>query len=85
MPNQSPRKLPLLKQLLPTAAAPLLTKGERKHVAEQALQGLHAAAETVRSCVEQHIECIRQVESELRDTSATEPAIISNAAESIIA
>ena len=62
-----------------------MPKAERKQLAEQALQGLHAAAETVRSCVEQHIECIRQVESELRDASATEPAIISNAAESIIA
>ena len=39
----------------------------------------------MRSCVEQHIECIQQVESELHDSSATEPAIISNAAESIIA
>lgn len=69
----------------PSSSAPPMTQGERKQVAEQALQGLHAATETVRSCVEQHIECIRQVESELRDTSATEPAIISNAAESIIA
>jgi diguanylate cyclase (GGDEF)-like protein len=69
---------------LGTASSASLPKAERKHLAEQALQGLHAAAETVRSCVEQHIECIRQVESELRVASATEPAIISNAAESII-
>lgn len=62
-----------------------MPKVERKQLAEQALQGLHAATETVRSCVEQHIECIRQVESELRDASAKEPAIISTAAESIIA
>ena len=60
-------------------------RGERKNVAEQALQGLHAAAETVRSCVEQHIECIQAIEAELHEASATEPAIISNAAESIIA
>ncbi len=60
-------------------------RGERKGLAEQALQGLHAAAETVRSCVEQHIECIRTVEAELHAASATEPAILSNAAESIIA
>jgi diguanylate cyclase (GGDEF)-like protein len=60
-------------------------KSERKQLAEQALQGLHAAAESVRSCVDQHIECIQAVEAELRDVSATEPAIISNAAESIIA
>ena len=68
-------------------AAPVASRarGERKALAEQALQGLHAAAESVRSCVEQHIECIQTVESELRQTSATEPAIISNAAESIIA
>ena len=68
----------------PAATSPQ-PKAERKQLAEQALQGLHAAAESVRSCVDQHIECIRQVESELRDASATEPAIISNAAESIIA
>ena len=67
------------------AVASSMPKAERKQLAEQALQGLHAAAETVRSCVEQHIECIRQVESEMRDNSATEPNIISNAAESIIA
>jgi diguanylate cyclase len=60
-------------------------QAERKNLAEQALQGLHAAAETVRSCVEQHTECIRAVEAELHTASATEPAIISNAAESIIA
>jgi diguanylate cyclase (GGDEF)-like protein len=56
-----------------------------KNLAEQTLQGLHAAAESVRSCVEQHIECIRAIEAELRESSATEPAIISNAADSIIA
>jgi len=70
---------------LGTPAGASRPSGERKHLAEQALQGLHAAAETVRSCVEQHIECIQTIESELRETSATEPAIISNAAESIIA
>jgi diguanylate cyclase len=66
-------------------AAAILPRAERKGLAEQALQGLHAAAETVRSCVEQHTECIRAVEAELHMASATEPAIISNAAESIIA
>jgi diguanylate cyclase (GGDEF)-like protein len=57
----------------------------RDEFAKQALQSLHAAAETVRSCVEQHIECIRALQAELQESSATDPAIINNAAESIVA
>jgi diguanylate cyclase len=53
--------------------------------AKQALQSLHAAAETVRSCVEQHTECIRALQAELKESSATDPAIINNAAASIVA
>jgi diguanylate cyclase len=67
----------------PAPASP--RRGERKSLAEQTLQGLHAAAESVRSCVEQHVECIRAVEAEFHTASATEPAILSNAADSIIA
>src|SRR5262245_8037827 len=58
---------------------------DRKQMAEQALSSLHAAAETVRSCVQQHIDCIQTIQRELRESSATEPAIINNAAASIIA
>jgi diguanylate cyclase len=58
---------------------------DRKEFAKQALQSLHVAAESVRSCVEQHIECMRAVQSELKETSSTEPAIITSAAASIIA
>ena len=36
-------------------------------------------------CVEEHIACIQAIESELRESSATEPAMIYSAAESIIA
>jgi diguanylate cyclase len=56
----------------------------RKELAAQALNGLNAAAEAVRSCVAQHIECIQTIESELRESSGLEPAIISNAADSIL-
>jgi diguanylate cyclase len=65
--------------------APTELRPDRKEHAGQALSSLHAAAETVRSCVEQHIDCIEEIRSELRTASATEPAIITNAAESIIA
>ena len=58
---------------------------DRKHVAAQVLQNLQAATDTVRSCVEQHTECIRTIQSELNGATATEPAIITNAAASIIA
>jgi diguanylate cyclase (GGDEF)-like protein len=58
---------------------------DRKLLAEQALESLHAAAETVRSCVQQHIDCIQAIRSELNATSGTEPAIITNVAQSIIA
>lgn len=67
------------------SGAPPRPRADRRSLAEQALQGLHAAAETVRSCVQEHIECIQTIESELKETSATEPAILSNAADSIIA
>jgi diguanylate cyclase (GGDEF)-like protein len=58
---------------------------DRKDFAKQALQSLHAAAESVRTCVEQHIECMRAVQSELKASSSTEPAIITSAAASILA
>ena len=45
------------------------TSSDRKDFAKQALQSLHAAAETVRCCVEQHIECMRAVQSELKESS----------------
>jgi diguanylate cyclase len=57
---------------------------ERDEFAKQALQSLHAAAESVRTAVEQHIECIRALQAELREGSAAEPAIINNAAASIV-
>jgi diguanylate cyclase (GGDEF)-like protein len=69
-------------------ASPVVSRSaaaNRKEFAKQALQSLHAATESVRSCVEQHIECMRAVESELKSTSSTEPAIITSAAASIIA
>ena len=56
----------------------------QKKVAAQVLQSLQAAAETVRSCVEQHTECIRTIKSELNEASSTEPVIITKLAESII-
>jgi diguanylate cyclase (GGDEF)-like protein len=57
---------------------------DRKQLAEQALQSLQSAADTVRSCIEQHTECIRTIQAELNECTSTEPAIISKAAESII-
>ena len=57
---------------------------ERDEFAKQALQSLHAAAESVRTAVEQHIECIRALQAELKDGSAAEPTIINNAAASIV-
>ena len=57
---------------------------DQKQTAADVLQSLQAAADTVRSCVEQHTECIRTIQSELNETTSTEPAIISQAAESII-
>jgi diguanylate cyclase (GGDEF)-like protein len=66
-------------------AAPSRPVTDRNEFAKQALQSLHAAAETVRSCVEQHIECMRALQAELQESSATEPQIITNAAASIVA
>jgi diguanylate cyclase (GGDEF)-like protein len=65
--------------------APAERKSERKIVAGQALEGLHAAAETVRSCVQQHIDCIQALRSELKENSSTQPAILTNVAQSILA
>jgi diguanylate cyclase (GGDEF)-like protein len=67
--------------LRPTRQKP----ADRKQTAAQVLQSLQAAAETVRSCVEQHTECIRLIQSELNETTSTEPAVITKAAESIVA
>lgn len=56
----------------------------QKKVASQVLQNLQAAAETVRSCVEQHADCIRAIKSELDESSSTEPIIITKLANSIV-
>ncbi|HEX5471537.1 MAG TPA: GGDEF domain-containing protein, partial [Lacipirellulaceae bacterium] len=56
----------------------------QKQATAQILQSLHSAAETVRSCVEQHADCIQAIKSELDEASATEPLIITKLAESII-
>jgi len=56
----------------------------RKQAAAQILQSLQAAADTVRSCVEQHTECIRTIQSELSESTTTEPVIITKMAEAII-
>jgi diguanylate cyclase (GGDEF)-like protein len=56
----------------------------QKKVAAQVLQTLQAAAETVRSCVEHHADCIRAIKSELDEVSSTEPVIITKLADSII-
>jgi len=69
----------------PAARPERQSHSNREQVAAQALQSLHAAAETVRSCIEQHTECIRAIQSELSEATSTEPVIITSAAESIIA
>ena len=56
----------------------------RKQQTSQILQSLQAAAETVRSCIEHHTDCIRTVQAELESATATEPAIITQLAETII-
>jgi diguanylate cyclase (GGDEF)-like protein len=58
---------------------------KRQQFAADVLQSLHAAAETVRTCVEQHTECMRKIQSELSASTSTEPAVITSAAEMIIA
>jgi diguanylate cyclase (GGDEF)-like protein len=58
---------------------------KKDQFAADVLQSLHAAAETLRTCIEQHTECMRTIQSELNASTSTEPAIITNAAESIIA
>ena len=55
-----------------------------KQQTSQILQSLQTAADTVRSCIEQHTECIRTIQAELNESTATEPAIITQLAESII-
>src|SRR4029079_11242969 len=55
-----------------------------KKVAAQVVQNLQAAAETVRSCIEQHADCIRAIKSELDEVSSTEPIIITKLADSIV-
>ncbi len=66
-------------------SAPRPTADRKKTTAAHVLQSLQAAADTVRDCIEQHTECIRTIQSELNEATATEPAVITNAAESIIA
>ena len=56
----------------------------RQQATAQILQSLQAAAETVRSCVEQHTDCIRTIQSELDEKTATEPIFITKLADSII-
>ncbi len=58
---------------------------KRQQFAADVLQSLHAAAETLRTCIEQHTECMRAIQAELNATSGTEPAIITSAAETILA
>ena len=55
-----------------------------KKVAAQVFQNLQAAAETVRSCVEQHADCIRAIKSEMDESPSTEPIIITKLANSIV-
>jgi diguanylate cyclase len=55
-----------------------------KKVAAHVLQNLQAAAETVRSCVEQHADCLRAIQSELDESSSTESIIITKLADSIM-
>lgn len=56
----------------------------RKRQTIKILQSLQAAADTVRACIEQHSNCIRTIQAELEETTATEPAIITQFAETII-
>lgn len=69
---------------LPSRKSPKPREAPRKQQTTQILQSLQAAAETVRACIEQHSECIRTIQSELQENTATEPAIITRLAESII-
>ena len=55
----------------------------QKKVAAHVLQSLQSAADTVRSCVEQHMDCIRAIQAELADKPSTEPIVITRLAESI--
>jgi diguanylate cyclase len=69
----------------PSKSSEARPAANRNDFAKQALQSLHSAAESVRSCVEQHTECMRAIQAQLQANSATEPAIITNAAASIVA
>jgi len=56
----------------------------QKAVTAQVLQKLQAAADTVRTCVEQHTTCIREIQSELNEPTSAEPVIITKLADSIL-
>ncbi|MCC7476277.1 MAG: diguanylate cyclase [Pirellulales bacterium] len=56
----------------------------RKQQTSHILQSLQSAADSVRSCVEQHANCIQAIQAELHEHSSTEPAIITRLAESIV-
>jgi diguanylate cyclase len=73
------RGLPLRKE------AKRAKPGGRQQFAADMLQNLHSTAETLRTCIEQHTECMRSIQTELNNSTSTEPAIITNAAETIIA
>lgn len=64
-----------------TARQPVVSQ---KEVASQFMQNLQAAAETVRSCVEQHADCLRAIKTELDESSSTESIIITKLADSIM-
>jgi diguanylate cyclase len=58
---------------------------KRQQFAADVLQSLHATAETLRTCIEQHSECMKAIQTELNASTSTEPAIITSAAETILA
>jgi diguanylate cyclase (GGDEF)-like protein len=56
----------------------------QKRVAANVLQSLQAAADTVKSCVEQHTDCIKAIMSELETATSDEPVVITKLADSIV-
>jgi diguanylate cyclase len=58
---------------------------QRQQFAADVLQSLHATAETLRTCIEQHSECMKAIQKELNASTSTEPTIITSAAQSILA
>lgn len=66
------------------ARKPAKSQGGPRKQTSQILQSLQAAADTVRACIEQHSKCIRTIQAELEENTATEPGIITQLAESII-